>query len=329
VFVSYRRDDSAGHAGRLRDDLEDALGRGSVFHDVDSLAPGERFAASIRRRIETAEIVLVVIGRGWADARGVDGGRRLDDPDDVVRMEVETALSSGRRTVPVLVGGASMPDAGAVPAALGPLLDVHAAELRDSSWVADFDRLVRSSGLVRDGSSRRRPLIVVVVALGLIAVLALGTVWLVSRASDATRSPSAGSSSTVAVVDGLPTGTLPQDRPQPLPSDDVATFGLLGMVVNAWWSEPAGALDRRTVRVDVTITALGSGGWSIEPGNFAFEVDGLDQGPISVAVVQGRPAMGPGDKVRLLLTATVDEGEPLEVLGADAPAGTGVILDPA
>lgn len=330
VFISYRRDDSAGHAGRLRDDLEDALGPGSVFHDVDSLAPGERFADSIRRCIEAADIVYVVIGRGWVDARAHDGRRRLDDPDDVVRMEVETALRSERRTAPVLVGGASMPTSDALPDVLAPLLDAHATELRDSSWGADFDRLLRSSGLIGEPLPRRRRLTQVAAAIAALSLLVPAIVWLASRGngSESPRSPSAGSSSSAETVDGIPKGTVPSEDPQPLPPDTEATLGLLGLVVNDWWAEPATESDRRTIHVDVTITSLGTGGWSIEASNFAFAVDGLDQGPISLAVLQDRPVMESGDKVRLLLTATVDDGVPLEVLGADSSAGTGVILDP-
>ena len=80
VFISYRREDSAGHAGWLRSALEQELGPGQVFQDVASLAPGQRFASAIRQQIEAADLVLVLIGRHWADARDAEGRRRLDDP---------------------------------------------------------------------------------------------------------------------------------------------------------------------------------------------------------------------------------------------------------
>ena len=179
VFISYRRGDSAGHAGRLRDALEPALGPDQVFQDVTSLAPGEHFADAIRGSIESADVVLVVIGRHWADAADAGGGRRLDDPADVVRLEVETALASGRRTVPVLVDGATLPSAAALPPSMAPLLEVHAAELHDGSWSSDVDRLVRTSGLGprhRAAAVERRWAAVGLVAVAL-AVIAAVVFW--------------------------------------------------------------------------------------------------------------------------------------------------------
>ena len=92
VFISYRRDDSAGFAGRLADALEQRLGAGAVFRDVDDIQPGADFEAVIARGLDQVRAVLVVIGPGWLDA-AVDGQRRLDRADDFVRREVEQALA--------------------------------------------------------------------------------------------------------------------------------------------------------------------------------------------------------------------------------------------
>lgn len=140
VFVSYRRDDSAGFAGRLSDALEQRLGVGSVFRDVDDIPPGADFEAVIVRWLEQVRAVLVVIGPGWLGA--ADGGRRrLDQADDFVRREVEQALASGKPVVPVLVGGATMPAAEALPTALRGLANRQALVLGDASWSADLARL--------------------------------------------------------------------------------------------------------------------------------------------------------------------------------------------
>ena len=115
LFVSYRREDSAGFAGRLTDALEQRFGVGSVFRDVDDIQPGEDFEAVIERRLHDAKAVLVLIGPGWLAASAA-GERRLDHPQDFVRREIELALGSGRPVVPILVGGASMPEAAVLPA---------------------------------------------------------------------------------------------------------------------------------------------------------------------------------------------------------------------
>lgn len=140
VFVSYRRDDSAGFAGRLTDALEQRLGAGTVFRDVDDIQPGADFEAVIARGLDQVRAVIVVIGPGWLDAT-IDGRRRLDRPDDFVRREIEQALSSGKPVVPVLVGGAAMPLADALPPALRGLANRQALVLGDASWSADLARL--------------------------------------------------------------------------------------------------------------------------------------------------------------------------------------------
>ena len=95
LFVSYRRDDSAGFAGRLTDALEQRLGIGSVFRDVDDIRPGADFETAIEHNLEKVQAVLVIIGPGWLSA-GRDGERRLDRADDYVRREIECALASGK-----------------------------------------------------------------------------------------------------------------------------------------------------------------------------------------------------------------------------------------
>jgi len=95
VFLSYRRDDSAGFAGRLADALEAAFGSGSVFRDVDDIRPGEDFVDAIESHLHSVDAVLVMIGPHWLEA-GADERRRLDATDDFVRLEIQAALDSGK-----------------------------------------------------------------------------------------------------------------------------------------------------------------------------------------------------------------------------------------
>ena len=143
IFLSYRRDDSAGFAGRLADAMEAEFGTGSVFRDVDDIRPGEDFIHAIESHLQQVGVLLVMIGTRWLDA-GADGRRRLDDTGDFVRQEIQAALESGKPLIPLLVGGASMPAEADLPAAIAGLSRRQAVVLSDSNWRGDVERLVAS-----------------------------------------------------------------------------------------------------------------------------------------------------------------------------------------
>ncbi len=148
VFISYRRDDAAGYAGRLEEALEKRVGHAGVFRDVRDIPPGEDFVAAIRARLSGAQTVLVLIGPLWAGG-GAPGLRRIDDAADFVRLEVALALDSGARVVPVLLPGAEMPAEADLPEPLKPLARRHALSLSDAHWDADIARLADAAGLHR------------------------------------------------------------------------------------------------------------------------------------------------------------------------------------
>ncbi len=155
VFVSYRRADSQGWAGRLGADLADAFGDVARFFDLASIAPGADFAAAIARAIDAADAVLVLIGPRWLESRDAQGRRRLDDPEDLVATEVALALVRPVPVVPVLLGGAAMPGAAELPERLRALAARNAAELSDRRWPHDRDALF--AALEAATSLRRRP----------------------------------------------------------------------------------------------------------------------------------------------------------------------------
>jgi len=142
LFLSYRREDSAGHAGRLADHLLDRFSSGSVFMDVESIGAGADFTTEIESAIGQADAVLVLIGPGWLEARTASGSRRLNEPEDFVRREIEVALASEVWVIPVLVGGASMPAETELPESIAPLARRNALELLDRRWREDVDALV-------------------------------------------------------------------------------------------------------------------------------------------------------------------------------------------
>jgi hypothetical protein len=154
TFISYRRDDAAGYAGRLHEALEKRLGHNQVFRDVDTLEPGQDFVEAIESRLAECRVFIAMIGREWLDARDAAGRRRLDQPDDYVRLEIASALSRRDvRVIPVLIEGASMPPAELLPEALRPLTRKQAVHLRDDAWDHDVDRLATAIA----GNSRRIP----------------------------------------------------------------------------------------------------------------------------------------------------------------------------
>lgn len=153
VFLSYRRADSAGHAGRICDDLERYYGRPVAFRDIDSIKAGADFVTALERAVATAKVAIVLIGDDWLDAATADGTHRLDDPEDHVRREVEMALRNNDLTVvPVLVDGATMPEADALPEPLHSLARLQAIALSEDRWDYDVTRLIKvleGAGVVR------------------------------------------------------------------------------------------------------------------------------------------------------------------------------------
>lgn len=141
VFISYRREDTAAHAGRLYDAMVERFGEGNVFMDVD-IEPGVDFVERITEAVSDCLVLIVVMGRNWATVAGGDGAPRIADPGDFVRLEVETALRRPEVTpIPVLVSGARMPAPAQLPEPLQPLARRNALELSDGRWRYDVSRL--------------------------------------------------------------------------------------------------------------------------------------------------------------------------------------------
>ena len=141
IFLSYRRDDTSGYAGRLFDNLAQRFGRERVFMDIETLEPGMDFVAGIERAIESCGAVIAMIGPSWIKAKDSDGHRRLDNPNDFIRLEITTALTRGVRVIPVLVQNAGVPPEQELPEPLRPLCRLQACELSDNRWEFDVRRL--------------------------------------------------------------------------------------------------------------------------------------------------------------------------------------------
>jgi hypothetical protein len=143
VFISYRREDSSGYAGRLYDALRGRLGVYRVFRDIDTIKPGDDFSTVIENSIASCGFLVAIIGKQWLNA-ATGESRRLDDPKDFVRREIAAALTQGVRVIPVLVQGANMPKAEYLPEEIRPLANIQAIEISDARWDHDVTELIRA-----------------------------------------------------------------------------------------------------------------------------------------------------------------------------------------
>jgi hypothetical protein len=144
IFISYRRDDTGGEAGRLFDDLTRTFGSEAVFMDVSGIAPGVDFRKVIDQNVSCCGVQLAIIGPTWATITGSSGARRLDDPNDYVRLEIASALSRNIAVIPVLVHGARMPHADQLPDNLKDLAYRNSVELTLPRWSSDVQLLIQA-----------------------------------------------------------------------------------------------------------------------------------------------------------------------------------------
>ena len=141
IFISYRREESRWSARSLYDRLTQRFDRKQIFMDVDAIALGEDFVKTIEETVGSCDVLIAVIGAHWLTSTDEQGGRRLDNPEDFVRMEIATALRRDIRVIPVLVDGASMPRSTDLPDDLKPLVRRNALRVSDTGFDDDCRRL--------------------------------------------------------------------------------------------------------------------------------------------------------------------------------------------
>ena len=188
IFISYRRDDSAGYTRAISDQLAQRFSKERIFMDVDSIEPGLPFDQVIENAVGRCDVLLAMIGKRWLEPRD-GGGPRVNDPRDFVRIEIAAALSRNIRVIPVLLEGATMPAEDALPEPLRPLALRNAIEVSNTRFGSDVARLGDAVGKVLGESSTpgsrmrvgsRRP--VLYGLLGGVSAIALGSAaWFVTR----------------------------------------------------------------------------------------------------------------------------------------------------
>ncbi|HEY4011930.1 MAG TPA: TIR domain-containing protein [Polyangiaceae bacterium] len=151
IFLCYRRQDSAGFAGRIFDHVSRRFGSDAVFRDVNAIEGGADFVDAIHTAVGDCGAFILVIGPGWLHAVDANGRRRLDDPQDYVRAEVQSALVRGVRVIPALVDGARMPTPEELPPEISAVARRHAVELADARFEQDAERLMKAVELALTG----------------------------------------------------------------------------------------------------------------------------------------------------------------------------------
>jgi hypothetical protein len=144
VFISYRREDAAGHAGRVHDRLAKEFGANLLFMDVDGIPLGVNFVEALHEEVAKCGVLLAVIGPHWLKVRDKDGKRRLDNPNDFVRVEIAAALQRNIPVIPILLDGAKVPKANQLPKDLEELSIRNGLDVRHASFHSDIDKLVRN-----------------------------------------------------------------------------------------------------------------------------------------------------------------------------------------
>jgi hypothetical protein len=159
IFISYRRSDNPDATGRIYDRLIAEFGKVRVFKDVDSIPLGQDFRGHLNEVVGDCAVVLAIIGPRWTDARNGEGKRRLEDPDDFVRIELEAALARDIPVVPVLVGHAAMSGIADLPASLASMVFRQSIEVRpDPDFHNDATRLVSALRIIIDPDAPREEL---------------------------------------------------------------------------------------------------------------------------------------------------------------------------
>jgi TIR domain len=308
VFVSYRRDDSAGHAGRLHDGLVARLGAQQVFQDVVAIEPGVDFVDRLEQAIADSDVTLVVIGAGWLAATQPDGTRRIDHEDDYVRREVVAALAGAGRVVPVLVAGTTPPAAEELPEDMQALAQRQAVRLHDETWQEDLDALVRR--LREDpGSAVRQWQVAIGVAVVAGAAAVAG--WLLLRDGDDEGTETSG-----AELTGCP---LPDPTWQTLEGEPAEPI----QVASGVWISVAGAGIRElpgegewqvVVQTDAENRGMADG-WRHEASIYSqLLVDRVPYGPPTCFSSSGDLFAGADDDI------LVDQGErSLGAVGYELP----------
>jgi hypothetical protein len=154
IFVCYRREDTAGFARALKTVLGDRYGRDNVFMDLDNIAPGEMWEDVVNKAVGGCDVLIALMGREWMTVTDKTGRRRIDNPIDPVRLEIETALRERLKVIPALIQEAKMPEADALPRGLAALPGIQALAITDD-WDAGVVKLTSALDRIAEQNAEK------------------------------------------------------------------------------------------------------------------------------------------------------------------------------
>lgn len=264
IFISYRRADSEWITSRIYDRLVTAFGKKNVFKDVDSLKLGGDFRGKLKEATARCDVMLVIIGPVWLTVMDKNGGRRLDNPDDFVRLEVETGLQrDGILVIPVLVGGATLPSADQLPDSLKQLAYNHAFTIHaDPLFNRDMEALVRE---IKKHSGLDWRLVAAFIAVIFIGVVGFFLSW--TGDTPQTPTPTQTSPAVAEVESPMPTETpttAPTNTPLPTPNAteleqtieaSIGQIQVEATQTRAWFETATATLWTPVPTIDVRATA--------------------------------------------------------------------------
>ena len=314
VFISYRRDDCGGHAGRLYDKLCQHFGADRIFMDIDTIELGEDFKKAIEDAVGSCDVLLALIGKNWLSSTSDGTSRRLDKKDDFVRLEIATALKRGIRVIPILVQGAAMPSAEDLPNGLREMSSRNALSISDLHWKSEtyhlievIEKNVSSNRSNQPSTPQRRPVInkrIIFVAVAVIVGLGLGAIWILSKVNIVDGPVS-------QIRDNANDSTTPTVMPSALPTATPASG-----VVSATPNLPQRAIEPKplvTNRVGIELVY-------IPPGKFIMgsENGDPDEKPVRWVTIRNGFYMGRYEVTQAQWQAVM-AAQPSEVKGDQSP----------
>ncbi|MDR4463065.1 MAG: toll/interleukin-1 receptor domain-containing protein [Nitrospira sp.] len=284
IFISYRREDSAGWTGRLSEQLKSRFGSKYIFIDIDTIAPGVDFTDALQKAVSSCNVLLAVIGPKWATATDKSGKLRIEDPNDWVRVEIAAALKRNIQVIPVLVGGATIPTMDFLPDELDPLAHRQAHEVTDKRWNFDVEQLIRTLQprfkkwwpLRRDELWQSTPVMIGALAMAAMLVVWISTtIYRLAPLSATSLSPRPADYSGTQPQPKQPLALKPGAPPGPVPfriGEDVRlkdsrtawAYRVLGVEVDPAWKD--------TVSLKVMVRATNKGPLTAGFGNNNFSL---------------------------------------------------------
>lgn len=181
VFISYRRDDSRWVVKNIYQNLLKVFSKDQIFMDVDGISYGADFKKTIQEQVKECNVLIAVIGKNWLHSVDKNGKRRIDDPNDFVRIEISTALKREIRVIPLLVDKASMPSSEELPEELSSLTWRNAIEVSDLNFDVDVKRLVKSLRKDTDNVQQRRKSILIIFSVLILIFGVWGSYKLINK----------------------------------------------------------------------------------------------------------------------------------------------------